>query len=106
MAEQKQIVFTHREVAEALVRYYGLKEGLWGLYIELGIGGANIGMNPASPEEVVPAAIVPIVKLGIQRFDQPNSLTADAAQVKPKNLLARNSFAGKYPGKKIARVFF
>jgi hypothetical protein len=33
MPEQKQVIaFSHREVAEALVRYQGLREGAWGLY--------------------------------------------------------------------------
>ena len=83
MAETKQIVFTHREVAEAFIRYHGIHEGLWGLYVEFGLAAANINTTPPPNADIVPAAIVPILKLGIQRFDTPNSLTADAAKVNP-----------------------
>lgn len=85
MAEQRQITFTHKEVSEALIKYYGLGEGLWGLYIEFGISGANINTDPANPDNIFPAAIVPIVKLGIQRFDKPNSLTVDASSISSRS---------------------
>ena len=81
MPETKQIVFTHKEVAEALIRHSDIHEGLWGLYVEFGLAGANIGAAPGG--DLNPAAIVPIVKLGLQRFEQPNNLTADAAIVNP-----------------------
>lgn len=93
MAEQRQIAFTHKEVSEALVRYYGLEEGLWGLYIEFGISGANIGTDPANPDNILPAAIVPIVKIGVQRFDKPNSLTVDASSIKRREPKERSSRA-------------
>ncbi len=59
-----------------------IHEGLWGIYLEFGIMGANI---PTSPDgkTVVPAAIDIVQKIGIQRFDSPNNLTVDAAQVNP-----------------------
>jgi hypothetical protein len=82
MAEAKNYIFTYKEVAEALVKAQGLHEGLWGVYLEFGIGGANIPAGPSN-ETLVPAAIVPVLKIGIQRFDQPNSLTVDAAEVNP-----------------------
>jgi len=103
MAEQRQITFTHKEVSEALIKYYGLGEGLWGLYIEFGISGANINTDPANPDNIFPAAIVPIVKLGIQRFDKPNSLTVDASSIKqqePKEKLSKAKTQKKAPTKK------
>ncbi len=84
MAEVSMYTFTHREVAEALIRKQGIHEGLWGIYMEFGIGAANINSGP-SEEALVPAAIVPVVKMGIQRFDKPNTLTVDAAQINPPN---------------------
>src|SRR5919197_1299408 len=83
MAEVKSYVFDYKEVAEALIKKQGIHEGLWGIYMEFGIGAANI---PAGPSEQVllPAAIVPVVKVGIQRFDKPSSLTVDAAEVNPQ----------------------
>jgi len=82
MAEASQYVFTHKEVAEALVKKQGIHEGLWGLYVEFGIQGANINLPPAE-DIVVPAAVVPVLKLGIQKFEKANSLTVDAAMVNP-----------------------
>ncbi|MFI5180125.1 MAG: hypothetical protein ACHQPI_01895 [Thermoanaerobaculia bacterium] len=81
MAELTQVTFTHKEVAEALVRHYGLHEGIWGLYIEFGIQGANLGPTPL---EVNPVAIVPVQKIGLQRFPELNSLSVDAAVANPK----------------------
>ena len=82
MPETKNIVFTYKEVAEALVRKADIHEGLWGLYMEFGIGGANIGSSPEG--DLQPAAIVAISKLGIQRFEKPNNLTVDASEVNPE----------------------
>lgn len=81
MPEPKSIVFTHKEVAEALVKKADIHEGLWGLYVEFGIAGANIG---SGPDELNPAAIVPVLKLGVQKFDKENNLTVDASVVNPK----------------------
>lgn len=82
MAEAQLYVFTHRELAEALVKQQGLHEGHWGIYVEFGIAGANIAQGePDGP--ILPAAIVPILKVGIQRLPRPNSLSVDAAVVNP-----------------------
>jgi hypothetical protein len=78
MAEAKQIVFSHAEVAEALARLYGLTEGLWQLYMEFAIAGANVG---AGPMELNPAAIVPVVKFGLLRVEEPTNLTVDASKL-------------------------
>jgi hypothetical protein len=80
MPETKSIAFTHKEVVEALIRYNNLHEGLWGLHIEFGLGAANVGSEPG---DLLPAAIIPVKKIGLQRFDEPNNLTVDAAQANP-----------------------
>lgn len=82
MPEIQNFTFTHQEIAELLVKQQDLHEGLWGLYIEFGIAGANISQGPGDGN-LLPAAVVPVVRIGIQRFDKPNSLTVDAAQTKP-----------------------
>jgi hypothetical protein len=83
MAEVKTYLFDYKEVAEALVKKQDIHEGLWGIYMEFGIGAANIPSDP-SQQTFLPAAIVPVVKIGIQRFDVPSSLTVDAAEVNPR----------------------
>lgn len=82
MAEARQIVFSYKEVAEALVKQHGIHEGLWGIYAEFGISAANI--NSAAGGDLTPAAIVPLVRMGLQRFDEEApGLSVDAAVVNP-----------------------
>jgi hypothetical protein len=82
MAEPARYVYTYKEIAEALVRQQGLHAGLWAIYLEFGIAAANIPQGPAQ-DQLVPAAIVPVLKVGLQRFEKPNALTVDAAEVNP-----------------------
>jgi hypothetical protein len=81
MPETKNIVFSHKEVVEALIRYNNIHEGLWGLYIEFGLAGANVGPTPGG--DLNPAAVIPVLKIGLQRSETPSNLTADAAVVNP-----------------------
>ncbi len=80
MAETTQIVFTHKEIAEILLRHHGLHEGIWGVYIKFGIKGANVG---ASDSDLMPSAIVPVLQIGLQKFEKENNLSVDAAKVNP-----------------------
>jgi hypothetical protein len=69
-------------VAEALIKHHGLHEGLWGIYVQFGLGAANVNSED-DLAVLTPAAIVPVRKLGLQRFAQANNLTVDAAAVNP-----------------------
>ena len=80
MSEPEKRTFSHSQVAEALIKYNNIHEGLWGLYVEFGIAASNVG---PSPDQLNPAAIVPVLKIGLQKFDKPNNMTADAAVVNP-----------------------
>lgn len=80
MAEASQFVFSFSELAEVLVKRQGIHEGHWGLFVKFGISAVNISGPDA---KLLPAAIVPILEVGIQRFDEANSLTANAAEVNP-----------------------
>jgi|SRR5215208_4562119 len=81
MPEARQIVFSYKELAEILVKQQGIHEGLWGVYAEFAIAAANVN----TPEgNMAPAAIVPLQRIGIQKFDQEvEGLTIDAAEVNP-----------------------
>lgn len=81
MAEANNYLLNHQEVAEALVKQLGIHDGLWGIYLEFAIGGANVSRN--NDEIYHPAAIVPVTRIGIQRFEKPSNLTVDAAKVNP-----------------------
>jgi hypothetical protein len=82
MAEVKNYTFNHKEIAETLIKRLDIHEGLWGIYVEFAIVAANVNTGPGQ-DTLLPAAIIPIAKIGIQRFDQANSLTVDAAEVNP-----------------------
>ena len=80
MAEARQIVFSYKEVATALLKQQGIHDGFWGIFVKFGITGANIG---ESDDALIPAAIVPVLELGLQKFDKINNLSVDAAVVNP-----------------------
>jgi hypothetical protein len=63
------------------VKAQDIHEGIWGLYIEFGLSASNVGPNEM---ELKPAAVIPILKLGLQRFPHENNLTVDAAKVNPQ----------------------
>ena len=76
-----RFTFDHKEIVETLIKKQGLHEGLWMIYVEFGLGAINAG---PSDDQLLPAAIVPIVKIGLQKGEKENSLTVDAAKVNPE----------------------
>jgi hypothetical protein len=78
MAEAKLFTFTYQELAEMMVRKLGLSEGLWGIYVRFGLQATNVGPGP---EDLRPAAILPVLEIGLQRVDEPSSLAVDAAEL-------------------------
>jgi hypothetical protein len=81
MAEITQYTFSHRELVEILVKQQDLHEGIWGLYVRFGLGASNVGESPA---QIQPAAIIPVVEIGLQKFDKETNISVDAAKVNPK----------------------
>lgn len=79
MAEADSYLFDYREVAEALVKKLDIHEGFWGVGIEFGFAVNNI----KTPNGFAPAAILPVNKIGLNRWQEPNNLTVDAAEVNP-----------------------
>ncbi len=76
-----QILFSHQEIAEALIRKADLHEGIWRLHIEFGIAGGEITLTVGGNPN--PAAIVPINRMGLRRVSEVDTLSADAAVVNP-----------------------
>lgn len=83
MAESALVTFSHQEVVAALIKAQNIHEGLWSLYVEFGIAAANVPAGPSEDNGYFPAAIVPVVKLGIQRTDTSTNLSVDAAVSNP-----------------------
>ena len=83
MAESTQIVFKHKEVVEALLKHHGLHEGIWGLFVRFGLAAGNVG---PTDEELTPAAIIPVLEIGIQKFEKESNIAVDASKVNPRGL--------------------
>ena len=103
MAEADQYNFSYKEIVEALVKKQGLYEGLWALRVEFGLSAANIKTVEGSLDGM-PAAIIPVVKLGIQRSSELNNLSVDAAVVNPKPERSASKAAATEARKVAARV--
>lgn len=69
-----------KEVTAALVKYYGLHEGLYDLFLEYQFAFGNMGPTPS---QVFPSAVMGLSRLGVTRVAQEGPLTVDAAQVNP-----------------------
>lgn len=93
MPEAKQIIYTFKELATLMVKDQEIHEGFWGIYARFGIAAANTG---PSETDIKPTALVPIVELGLQRFDELNNLSVNAAEVNP----AASNPSTKRPAKK------
>lgn len=72
------IVLSFKELAALIVRDRGIREGNWGVWVKFGIGATNIGEDVNT---LLPAAIVPILELGIQEFDSESGLTVNASEL-------------------------
>lgn len=79
-AQPQTIVTSHKSVVEALIKQNNIHEGIWGLFVRFGIGAINAGENE---QQLVPAAIVPVVEIGLQKFEKETNISADAAKVNP-----------------------
>lgn len=90
MPEISQITFSYRDLVEILVKQQDLHEGIWGLVLKFGIQATNIGPND---HDLKPAAIIPVLEIGLQKMDKETNLTVDAAKVNPKPRIVRPSSA-------------
>ena len=80
MAEITQIGFRHIEIVEMLVKKQDIHERIGGLYVKFGMGASNVG---ATESDLNPAAIIPVLEIGIQRFEKESNLSVDAAKINP-----------------------
>jgi hypothetical protein len=80
MAEATQFMYSHRELAEILVKAQGLHEGIWTLTITLSFGAANIGTSPEA-NDLSPAGVVRVQNIGLQKADEMTPLSVDASIV-------------------------
>ncbi len=81
MPETSQLTFTFKEIVTALLKAQNIHEGIWGLFVNFGLSANNIGPNES---ELRPAAVIPVLNLGLQKFEKETNLSVDAAKANPK----------------------
>jgi len=70
----------------ALLRHAEIHEGLWQPTFTLGRAATNMRWAEAgAPPRLTPCAITFVTGVGLQRVEEPNELTVDAAVVNPKS---------------------
>jgi hypothetical protein len=76
---------TYKDVTLALIKQQNLHEGIWQLYIEFGIGAANmpIAVENEDTLRLSPTAIVPLKVIGLFKVDKESPLALDASKVNP-----------------------
>ena len=79
MADVEKFTFSHKELAEILVKRLDIHEGIWGLYLEFGLQAINL----TNDDQQTPAAIVPLLKVGLQKFEKETTISVDATKVNP-----------------------
>lgn len=78
-------ILTHKNVILALIKHQNIHEGIWQLYIEFGLTGANMPIAEEKEDNLrlCPTAIIPIKTIGLLRVDKENPLALDASKVNP-----------------------
>jgi hypothetical protein len=81
MPEPTQLVYKYQELVEMMLKAQGIHEGIWGLYVRFGLNAQNIG---TSDTDLHPTAVIPVLEIGLQKFEKETNLSLDAARVNPK----------------------
>lgn len=81
MADATQYLFSHKELVVLLVKELKIHEGIWGLHVKFGLGATNAG---PSESELMPAAILGVIGVGLQQFEKETNISVDASKENPK----------------------
>ena len=74
-----------KEVAELLVKHYGLSEGLWELALEMQVG---VGQFGATPDAALPGAAFGVSRVGLARVAVAGPRTVNAAEISSEGAAA------------------
>ncbi len=78
MTEAINFKYSMKELTETLIKKEGLTDGKWMLAVEFGIRATNIGPDN---NNLSPAAVIPIISIGLMKTVDDNNLTVDAATI-------------------------
>lgn len=86
MPETNQILMSHSELLELLIKRADVHEGVWALVLGWSMGTGNYG---PTPDQTYPGVAVTLMNVGIQRMPAgpfptiPGAVFLDAAKVNP-----------------------
>ena len=80
----RPILVNYKDLAALMIRQQGLHEGFWGIFVRFGLRATNMQVQHEHGTNLMPAAILPLMEIGIQPFEEENDLTVNAAVVNPK----------------------
>lgn len=83
MGDIESYSFEFKELAEMMVKKANLHTGIWAISVQFALAGANVSTAPSPSKDFNPAAIVPILKIGLQKVQEETNLSVDAAKVNP-----------------------
>lgn len=81
MSEKVEQIFSHKEVVEALLKHKGIHDGEWMMAVKFGLSGINVGPNN---DQLNPAALIPVLSIGITKTKKKSNLSVNAAEVNPE----------------------
>jgi hypothetical protein len=73
-------MLSHKELVTAILKQRGIHQGRWALAVQFGLAATNVGQ---SADDLNPAAIVPVMSIGIRPDPAESNLSVDAAEVNP-----------------------
>jgi hypothetical protein len=82
MPEASVYNFSHKDLVEILIRHLDIHDGIWAAAFQLGMGNTQVPSPTGS--EMLPAVVVTIFSVGLQRADKEGPGALDAAKVNPK----------------------
>jgi hypothetical protein len=83
MPEQTEIMFTHKELLELMLKKQDIHEGIWMISIKFGMQATNFGVAPDG-SDVLPTAMIPVVAIGLHRAEKLSNVSVDASVVNPR----------------------
>lgn len=92
MPETTQIVYSHKELTELILRDRGITSGHWVIYMTFRLVGANVELEAG---DLKPVAMTFVESIGVNRVSEPNPLSVDASKLRGKKRVSSGAPAGK-----------
>ena len=88
MPEATQIVYSHKELTELILRDRGITSGHWAIYMKFRLMGANVGLEEG---DLNPVAMTFVDSIGVTRVPDPNPLSVDASKLRERRRVSRRA---------------